>query len=265
MRILQDITLGQYLPADSIIHDLDPRLKCIVLIVLMVVVFFIEDPLKFTLLGLCVLLIIRLSKIPLTYVLKGIAPFVWLFLFASIAHFFFTPGESIAPFPIWKINVTREGVANGVVVTVRILFIILLSSLLTLTTTPLELTTALKRVLSPLERWKVPVGDFAMMMMLTLRFVPILLMEARRIINAQKSRGIDFESGGLVARAKKLVPIFIPLFHLSFKRADELAIAMTCRGYMTGISRTTYRELRFKRVDLYAGIASLLVMPFFFI
>jgi energy-coupling factor transport system permease protein len=104
-----------------------------------------------------------------------------------------------------------------------------------------------------------------MMMMLTLRFVPILLMEARRIINAQKSRGIDFESGGLVMRAKKLVPIFIPLFHLSFKRADELAVAMTCRGYMTGITRTTYRELRFKRIDLVAAIASLLLVPFFLV
>jgi energy-coupling factor transport system permease protein len=265
MKFLQDITLGQYMPQDSFIHGLDPRVKFIALILFMVTLFFIEAPLKFLLMGLVILLIIQSSKIPLGFVIKGIIPFVWLFLFAAFAHFFFTPGTSIKPFPIWFINVTFEGVTNGTIITLRILLIIVLSSMLTLTTTPLELTTALKRVLSPLKRFKIPVNDFAMMMMLTIRFVPILLLEAQRIINAQRSRGINFETGGLIKRAKKLVPILIPLFNLSFIRAEELAIAMVCRGYATGKERSSFREIRFSTSDLFAITAVILVIPFFFL
>lgn len=265
MKFLQDITLGQYMPQDSFVHRLDPRVKFFILLILMVTLFFIEAPLKFLLMGLIVFLTIRLSKIPASYVLKGVAPFIWLFLFAACAHFFFTPGTSIRPFPIGFVNVTVEGLVNGTVITLRILLIIVLSSMLTLTTTPLELTTALKRVLSPLKRFKVPVNDFAMMMMLTIRFVPILLLEAQRIINAQRSRGINFETGGLVQRAKKLVPILIPLFNLSFLRADELSVAMICRGYATGRERTSYREVRFSTPDFFALAAVMLVLPFFFI
>jgi energy-coupling factor transport system permease protein len=231
----------------------------------MVSVFFIEAPIKFALMGLITLLVITVSKISIKFVFKGIIPFIWLFLFAALAHFFFTPGHSIPPFPIGFVDVTTEGVTNGIVVTLRIFFIIVLSSMLTLTTTPMELTTAVKKVLSPLSRFKVPVGDFAMMMMLTLRFIPILLVEAQRIINAQKSRGIDFETGGLFERAKKLVPILIPLFFLSFKRADELAVAMTSRGYRTGTDRTSFRELRVSSYDLFALVVATLVTPFFFI
>lgn len=265
MSFLQDITLGQYMPSNSFIHRLDPRVKFFILLVLMISVFFIEAPVKFTLMGLLVLLIITVSKISIRFVVKGIMPFIWLFLFAALAHFFFTPGHSIPPFPIGVVDVTREGVTGGIVVTLRILFIIVLSSMLTLTTTPMELTTAVKRVLSPLSRFKIPVNDFAMMMMLTLRFIPILLLEAQRIINAQKSRGIDFEAGGIFERAKKLVPILIPLFFLSFMRADELAVAMTCRGYRTGVERSSFRELRFSSSDLLALVVAVIIVPFFFL
>lgn len=265
VKILQDITLGQYIPIASPIHRLDPRVKFILMLLLMGVVFFITSALKFALVGLCLLLTIRFSRIPIIYVLKGLAPFLWLFIFASVFHLFLTPGESIPPFPIGIINVTREGATNGAVVTARIVCIVVLSSLLTYTTTPLELTAGLKRVLSPLSRFKIPVGDFSMMMMLTLRFVPILFLETMRIMNAQRSRGIDFESGGLFSRAKKLVPIFIPLFHLSFLRADELAIAMTCRGYRVGMERSSFRELKLSRWDTASLVAVGILIPFFFL
>ncbi len=265
MKFLQDITLGQYMPVDSFVHRLDPRTKFILLMVLMIVVFFIDKPLPFLLMGLFIILIIRLSNIPVSSVFRGVVPFIWLFLFAAVAHLFFTPGRSIPPFPIGFVNITEEGLINGVLISVRILSIIILSSLLTLTTTPLELTTALKRVLSPLKAVKAPVDDFVMMMMLTIRFVPILLLESQRIINAQKSRGIDFETGGLLSRARKLVPILIPLFHLSFKRADELAVAMVCRGYATGAERTSFKELRFTARDFISMAVVLLMAPFFFI
>jgi energy-coupling factor transport system permease protein len=262
MKFLQDITLGTYMPVDSLVHRLDPRTKFISLMILMIAVFFVSTPLAFALMGLFILLVIRLSNIPARFVMRGVAPFFWLFLFAAVAHFFFTPGHSIPPFPIGFVDVTREGVVNGLVITTRILFIIILSSLLTLTTTPLELTAALKRILAPLKALKVPVDDFVMMMMLTIRFVPILLVESQRIINAQKSRGIDFETGGLIARAKKLVPILIPLFHLSFMRADELAVAMISRGYGTGRERTSFKEIRFVGRDFVAMAAVGLLVPF---
>jgi energy-coupling factor transport system permease protein len=230
----------------------------------MIVVFFIDKPLPFLLMGLLIILVIRLSNIPVISVLRGVVPFLWLFLFAAIAHLFFTPGRSIGPFPIGFVNITEEGLINGVLISTRILSIIILSSLLTLTTTPLELTTALKRVLSPLKAVKAPVDDFVMMMMLTIRFVPILLLESQRIINAQKSRGIDFETGGVFSRARKLVPILIPLFQLSFKRADELAVAMVCRGYVTGAQRTSFKELRFTARDVVSMAVVLLMVPFFF-
>jgi len=265
MRFLQDITLGQYMPVDSFIHRLDPRTKFISLTVLMVIVFFIDTLLPFLLFGLLIVFVIRLSNIPIGSVARGIIPFFWLFLFAAVAHLFFTPGRSIPPFPIGFINVTEEGLINGVVISTRILCVIVLSSLLTLTTTPIELTRALKKALSPLRAFKAPVDDFVMMMMLTIRFVPILLLESQRIINAQKSRGIDFETGGVFSRAKKLVPILIPLFHLSFKRADELAVAMVCRGYVTGADRTSFKELRFGYRDLLFMAVILFLTPFFFI
>jgi energy-coupling factor transport system permease protein len=265
MKFLQDITLGQYMPAESLVHRLDPRVKCVTLFLLMITVFFLDTAIHFSLMGLFIVFVILESKLPLSYVLRGIAPFLWLFLFAAVAHFFFTPGTSLPYFPIGFVNITWEGLENGIVITLRIFFIIVLSSLLTLTTTPLELTTALKWALSPLARLRVPVNDFAMMMMLTLRFVPILLHEALRIINAQKSRGIDFESGGLIERAKKLVPIFIPLFHLSFLRAEELAVAMTCRGYRTGMKRTSFRELRCTASDFVVLVVVGILLPFFFL
>ncbi len=253
------------MPVDSVVHRLDPRTKFILLMILMILVFFISKPLPFLLMGLFVVLIIALSNIPIGSVLRGVVPFFWLFLFAAIAHLFFTPGRSIPPFPIGFLNVTEEGLINGVLVSSRILCIIVLSSLLTLTTTPMELTTALKKVLSPLKVVKAPVDDFVMMMMLTIRFVPILLLESQRIINAQKSRGIDFETGGLFSRARKLVPVLIPLFHLSFKRADELAVAMVCRGYATGAERTSFKELRFSKRDFLSMAVVLFMAPFFLI
>lgn len=265
MKFLQDITLGRYMPQDSYVHRLDPRVKFFVLLVLMITVFFLETPIKFALMGLLILLIIVSSRLPLPFVIKGVAPFIWLFIFAAIAHIFFTPGRSVYPFPLGIVNVTHEGLINGATISTRIFFIVVLSSMLTLTTTPLELTSALKRALSPLRRLKIPVNDFAMMMMLTLRFVPILLLESMRVINAQKSRGINFDTGGLFSRAKNLVAILIPLFHLSFVRADELARAMICRGYTTGSDRTSFRDIRFVGSDLIAVVIVGFVLPFFFI
>jgi energy-coupling factor transport system permease protein len=252
MKFLQDTTLGQYLPGDSFLHRLDPRTKLITLLLLMILTFHLKIFTALALLWAFFFLALVISRLPWGYVFRGVRSFLWLFLFTAVAHFFFTPGPSVPPFPLGWINVTWTGLAKGGFIAGQLFWIILISSLMTLTTSPLQLAYGLEKLLAPLKRFRVPVEDFSMMTVLAIRFIPILMQETDRIIKAQASRGVDFESGNFIRRARNLVPVLTPLFHSVFKRADELAMAMLARGYVSGARRTHLHELQMSPKDYWA-------------
>ena len=257
MKFLQDITLGQYLPGDSFLHRLDPRTKFLSLLLLMIVTFLIQALSALGFLWGFFLLALILSALPWRYVFRGVRSFLWLFMFTAVVHFFFTSGPSLPFFPIGFVNITWTGVGKGIFVAAQLLLAILISSLLTLTTAPLRLAQGLEKMISPLKRLHVPVEDFSMMAMVAIKFIPILLDETNRIIKAQSARGVDFESGNFFRRAKNLVPILAPLFHSIFKRADDLAIAMLARGFVSGKPRTHLHDLRMARRD-YVALAAVI-------
>ncbi len=244
MKFLQDITLGKYLPGDSFLHRLDPRTKFISLFLLMIATFLIRSPLALGFLWGFFLLALGLSQLSWGYVFRGVRSFLGLFLFTAVVHFFFTPGPSLPFFPIGFIDITWTGVEKGAFVAAQLLLAILISSLLTLTTPPLRLAQGIEKMLSPLKRLRIPVEDFSMMTLVAIKFIPILLEETNRIIKAQSARGVDFESGNFFRRAKNLVPILTPLFHSVFKRADDLAVAMLVRGFVSGRPRTHMQKLK---------------------
>jgi energy-coupling factor transport system permease protein len=261
MKFLHDITLGQYLPGDSFLHRLDPRTKFIILLLLMILIFLLKIFTSLALVWAFFFMALVLSRLPWGYVFRGVQSFLWLFLFTAIAHFFFTPGPSLPPFPLGWINVTSTGLAKGGFVAAQLFLVILISSLMTLTTSPLQLAYGLEKLIAPLKIFRVPVEDFSMMTVLAIRFIPILVEETHRIIQAQASRGVDFESGNFIQRAKNLVPILTPLFHSVFKRADDLAIAMLARGYVRGARRTHMHELKMSPKDYWvlAAVAGFMI------
>lgn len=247
MRWLQDITLGNYFPAESVVHRLDPRLKLAGLGLLMGVTFAVSSAGAIVFHTFLILTVIKLSRIPLIYFLRSLRFFIWLFLFTAILHLFFTPGEPV--FTDWPLNflpVTQEGLARGGLISWRLLAIIALSALLTHTTTPLEITRGMESILSPLGRLKFPVQDFSLMMMMSIRFIPVLSEETQRVWKAQRSRGADFGRGGLKVKAHTLTSVLLPVFAGVFRRADELAMALEARGYVPGRRRTSMRKLSWK-------------------
>ncbi|MDI6755704.1 MAG: energy-coupling factor transporter transmembrane component T [Thermodesulfobacteriota bacterium] len=262
MKFLQDITLGQYMPGDSFLHRLDPRTKFISLLLLMITTFLIKTFLALALLSAIFFLALILSRLSWSYVFRGVRVFLWLFLFSAAVHLFFTPGPSLPFFPIGFIDITWTGAEKGILVASQLFLAILLSSLMTLTTSPLQLSHGLEKLIYPLKRFHVPVEDFSMMTMLAIKFIPILLGEANRIIKAQSARGVDFESGNFFRRAKNMVPILTPLFHSVFKRADDLAIALLARGYVSGLKRTHLHELKMKGKDYWVllGILGFVIL-----
>lgn len=245
---MKSIAFGQYYPADSPLHRLDPRIKIIITVLYIVCSFLCKNILSFVLLAASAILLIFLGKIPLKTVLGSLKAIFVILAFTSIINIFWTVGE--VPLLEWKfIKIYPEGIYSAVFIIVRIASLIIGTSMfLTYTTTPIELTDALEDVLSPLKKIHVPVHDFAMMMTIALRFIPTLVEETDKIMTAQKARGTDFSSGGLVAKAKALIPILIPLFVSAFNRAGDLAIAMECRCYHGGEGRTRMhvRHIRFK-------------------
>ena len=259
MRFLQDITLGQYLPGDSFLHRLDPRTKFVSLLLLMIITFLVKAFPALALLGAVFFLALLCSRLPGSYVFRGVRPFLWLFLFTGAPHFFFTPGPSLPFFPMGFLNLTWTGLERGLFVAAQLFLAILISSLMTLTTSPLKLAHGLEKLIAPLKRFRVPVEDFSLMTMLAMRFIPILLGETNRIIKAQSARGVDFESGSFLRRAKNIIPILTPLFHSVFKRADDLAVALMARGYVSGAPRTHLHQLRMGSRDylVLAGIVGL--------
>jgi energy-coupling factor transport system permease protein len=262
VKFLQNITLGQYMPGDSFLHRLDPRTKFISLLLLMIVTFLIKAFLALGLLAAIFFLALLSSGLSWAYVFRGVRSFLWLFLFTGAVHLFFTPGPSLPFFPLGFIDITWTGLEKGAFVAAQLFLAIIISSLMTLTTSPLQLAHGLEKLIAPLKRFRVPVEDFSLMTMLAIKFIPILLGETNRIIKAQSARGVDFESGGFFRRAKNLVPILTPLFHSVFKRADDLAIALMARGYVSGARRTHLHELKMGCRDylVLAGIVSFAIL-----
>ncbi len=255
--MLQDIMLGQFFPGQSILHRLDPRTKIILLFVLMILIFAAENWTTYFLLTILTAGLIFLSKVPPLTVLKSIKPLSWIILFTLLIHFVSHDGEVLAKFYVFK--VTTEGILYGVKISLRLILLICLSSLLTFTTSPLKLTDATEKLLSPLKKIGVPSHELAMMMTIAIRFIPTLIEEADKIIKAQKSRGLDFESGGFVKKMRSMVPILVPLFLSSFRRADDLAMAMEARCYRGGEGRTHMKQLRLTNLDFYAAIFILII------
>ena len=258
MKFLQDITLGHYLPGDSLLHRLDPRTKFLSLLLLMTATFLIRSLPALVFLSFFFLIALGLSQLPWGYVFRGVRSFLGLFLFTALVHLFFTPGPSLPFFPIGFIDITWTGIGKGAFVAAQLLLAILISSLLTLTTAPLRLAHGLEKMISPLKRLRIPAEDFSMMTMVAIKFIPILLEETNRIIKAQSARGVDFESGNFFRRARNLVPILTPLFHSVFKRADDLALAMLARGFVSGRPRTHMHELKMAPRD-YLSLAAVLL------
>ena len=254
--MLKDVTLGQFFPGDSVIHRMDSRCKIILNIAFVVVLFIGQN---FYSLGLCalfVLFVYALSGIKYRLILKSLRPILPLIIFTGILNLFFISGETDSV-PIWEwrfISIYSEGISIAVFMVVRIIALIVGMSLLTYTTSPITLTDAIESLLSPLKKIKFPSHELAMMMTIALRYIPILIEETDRIMSAQKARGASLDSGGLIKRAKSLIPIMIPLFVSAFKHANELAMAMECRCYTGGEGRTRLRQLRTSYIDYVASV-----------
>ena len=251
---MNGIAFGQFYPSNSVMHRLDPRMKIIIAIAYIVASFLCKNVISFALLLVSALLLILVSRIPVKIVLKSIKALIFIMAFTAVLNVFWTKGEPDEILVSWNfIQIYSSGIYNAVFIVVRIIAMIIGTSIfLTYTTTPIQLTDALEQLLSPLKVIKVPVHEFAMMMTIALRFIPTIVEETEKIMSAQKARGADFTNGSLAKRAKALIPILIPLFISAFRRAGELATAMTCRCYRGGKGRTKLNVLKFTWRDLVA-------------
>ena len=250
--MLKDITIGQYFPGKSPVHRLDPRMKIVLTLVYIIMLFAATNPIGLIVGILVVWLLYSISRIPGAMILKSLKPVVPIILFTGVLNMFFISGQVIWSF--WKLQITVEGVTTAIVMSIRILCLIAGTSLLTYTTSPIALTDGIERLFSPFKRFHLPVHELAMMMTIALRFIPTLIEETDKIMSAQKARGANLDSGGLTERAKALVPILIPLFVSAFRRADELAMAMECRCYRGGEGRTRMKQLKMHRRDVWAAV-----------
>lgn len=248
--MLKDITIGQYFPGKSVVHKLDPRFKIIITGVFIAMLFSADGFIAMSVGIVFLIMSFLLSKIPLKLMLKSLKPIIPIIIFTSVLNIFFLDGVVI--FKLGFLKVTEEGLRTSAFMIIRIVALIMGSSLLTYTTSPITLTDAIERLLSPLKRIKLPVHELAMMMTIALRFIPTLIEETDKIMSAQKARGADMESGSLLQRAKALTPILIPLFVSAFRRAEELAVAMECRCYQGGDGRTRLRQLHSGGGDYFA-------------
>ena len=251
--MLTDITLGQYIPRESVVHNLDPRVKIVSAFIFIIAVFLVNSPASYLFLLFSVALLIGVSKIRYATVLKSIRPIVFLILFTAVINVFMTTNGNIV-FKAGIVKITDVGIKNAVTMALRLVFLVTGTSMLTYTTSPILLTDGIESLLKPLKKIGVPSHELAMMMTIALRFIPTLLEETDKIIKAQKARGADFESGNLIKRAKALIPILVPLFINAFRRADELAMAMECRCYRGGEGRTRLRSLKICPRDIFAMV-----------
>ncbi len=254
--MLRDITVGQYYPSNSVIHQLDPRLKILGTFLYILMLFICGDLISYAISATFLAILIFLAKIPLRYIFRGLRAIFFVLLLSVGLNLFFTEGRVI--FRFYFLKITYEGLMKTLILGIRLVFIIIASSLLTLTTTPTNLTDGLERSLHFLHYIKVPVHDIAMMMSIALRFIPILMEETNKIMKAQTARGADFETGGIVRRVRAMIPILVPLFISAFRRANDLAVAMDARCYRGEAGRTKMRPLKYSGKD-YGGYLVLIL------
>lgn len=257
--MLKDITLGQFFPGSTLLHRADPRTKILLVTAIIVALFVCSNVPSYAVLIVFIIGLIYRSKLNFHMVMRGLKPLLFLIVFTAVLNLFTTAGDDV----IWRagvLSITASGVRKSILLVVRLVLLIASASLLTYTTSPIQLTDGLERLFSPLKKLHVPVHELAMMMSIALRFIPTLIEETDKIMSAQRARGADFDSGNLLRRAKALVPILVPLFVSAFRRADELATAMECRLYQGDNGRTRLRELRFTRDDLLCAALAVLFL-----
>ena len=247
---MREITLGQYYPTNSILHRLDPRVKLVGTLIFILAVFLHRGWIGFGCLTLCLFCVLKLSKVPFQYMVKGLRAIVMILVLTSVFNLFLTPGEQL--WTLGFLTITKEGLTLAVRMFIRLVYLVVGTSLMTLTTTPNQLTDGLEKGLRPLNRLHVPVHDLAMMMSIALRFIPILMEEADKIMKAQTARGVNFDEGGLMEKAKNMIPLLVPLFICAFRRADDLAYAMEARCYQGGEGRARMYPLHYHKRDYVA-------------
>ena len=251
--MIRDITIGQYYPAKSVVHRLDPRVKLICTLLYLISLFLFSSIPGYLVATVFLICVIHISKVPFSYIVKGLKPVIMLLMITVLFNLFLTRQGDVL-FHAWIFTITEGGLRTAVYMAIRLVYLIIGSSLMTFTTTPNELTDGIEAVLHPLNKIHVPVHEIAMMMSMALRFIPILLEETDKIMKAQLARGADFESGNILQRAKSMVPILVPLFVSAFRRANDLAMAMEARCYRGGDGRTKMKPLRYKSRDYAAYI-----------
>lgn len=259
--MISDITMGQFFPGKSVVHRMDPRVKLCLTVFFIVMIFCAKNFVTMAITILMCFAGILLTKVPLKLYRKSLKPIMFIVVFTAVLNLFYGTGEPLVAFG--PITITMNGIMNSIMIAVRIIVLILISSVLTFTTSPTQLTDAIERLLKPLAVLHVPVHEFAMMMTIALRFVPTLLEETEKIMAAQKARGADMESGGLVQRIRALIPVLIPLFVSAFRRAFDLATAMESRCYHGGAGRTKMKILKLGKIDLYTAILCVVFLGVF--
>ncbi|MBA9029383.1 energy-coupling factor transporter transmembrane component T family protein [Peribacillus huizhouensis] len=261
--MLDKMILGRYVPVDSTVHKLDPRSKLLLVFLFVCIIFLANNLVTYGLVGLFTLLLLMLSKIPIRFLYNGLKPILFLIVFTFILHILFTKeGELL--YKLGWLEIYDGGLRQGLFISLRFTFLILVTSLLTLTTNPISITDGMETLLHPFKKWKLPVHELSLMMSIALRFIPTLMEETDKIMKAQMARGVDFTSGPLKERIKAIIPLLVPLFVSAFKRAEELAIAMEARGYRGGEGRTKYRQLKWQTADTLLML-SLVVLTIFLV
>jgi energy-coupling factor transport system permease protein len=246
--MMENMIIGRYVPGESILHRMDPRSKLIIIFLFVCVVFIANNTWTYGVLAVYTLLMVGMSKIPARFLYGGLKPILLLVVFTFLLHVFMTKGGELVLDLGW-LKIYEEGIRQGIFISLRFFLLILITSLLTLTTTPIEITDGLETLLNPLKKVNFPVHELALMMSISLRFIPTLMQETDKIMKAQTARGVEYNSGPVKERIKAIVPLLIPLFISSFKRAEELAVAMEARGYKGGEGRTKYRQLKWGTAD----------------
>lgn len=254
--MIRDITIGQYYPANSTLHRLDPRVKLVATLMYLISLFLFKSISGYIIATLFLVTIIKISKVPFSYIVKGLKPVIMLLMITVIFNLFLTRDGEVL-FHAWIFTITEGGLVTAVYMAIRLVYLIIGSSLMTFTTTPNELTDGIESLLGPLNKVHVPVHEVAMMMSIALRFIPILLEETDKIMKAQIARGADLESGNIIQKAKSMIPILVPLFVSAFRRANDLAMAMEARCYRGGDGRTKMKPLKYRSRDYTAYIVML--------
>lgn len=262
--MIRDITIGQYYPAKSILHRLDPRVKVVSTLLFLISLFLFRSIPGYIIATAFLVMVVRLSKVPFGYIVKGLKPIIMILMLTVLFQLFLTRGGATLVH-WWIFTITEEGLVNAVYMAIRLIYLIIGSSLMTFTTTPNELTDAIEKLLGPLNKIRIPVHEIAMTMSIALRFIPILLEETDKIMKAQIARGADFESGNMLQRAKAMVPILVPLFVSAFRHANDLAMAMEARCYHGGEGRTKMKPLRYVSRDRVAYVIVILYVAAVFV